>query len=101
MLRSRDGLPYSAFRFLIILILIFNISIIIMIVNISIITIGMIMLIILYIDQVSPVCIAACGGFTLVEVFSGSYSWLGGHKKCNVSQIFIILVTMWVNNFVE
>ena len=95
MLRSRDGLPYSAFRFLIILILIFNISIIIMIVNISIITI------ILYIDQVSPVCIAACGGFTLVEVFSGSYSWLGGHKKCNVSQNFIILVTMWVNNFVE
>ena len=84
MLRSRDGLPYSAFRFLIIFV------IIVVIVIVMLIT-----------DQVSPVCIAACGGFTLVEVFSGSYSWLGGHKKCNVSQIFIILVTMWVNNFVE
>ena len=70
MLRSRDGLPYSAFRFLIILIII------------VVIVITIVMLIT---DQVSPVCIAACGGFTLVEDSSGSYSWLGGHKKCNVS----------------
>ena len=35
-------------------------------------------------NQVSPVCIAARGGSTLVKASSCSYSWMGGHKKCKV-----------------
>ena len=79
MLTSRDGLPYSAFRFLNASIFSFNIIILVVV---MIITIAMIIII----DQVSPVCIAACGGFTLVKASSCYYSWVGRNKKCKVSE---------------
>ena len=86
MLTSRDGLPYSAFRFLIILI--YNI--------------------INHDDddddddddynQVSPVCIAARGGSTLVKASSCSYSWMGGHKKCKVILSLVGGDKKWLEN---
>ena len=73
MLTSRDGLPYSAFRFLPLLLLI----ILLIITNKynSIVFSPM---------QVSPVCIASRRGFTLVKTSSGSNSWMGRDKKCKV-----------------
>ena len=72
MLTSRDGLPYSAFRFLPLLLLI-----LLIITNKynSIVFSPM---------QVSPVCIASRRGFTLVKTSSGSNSWMGRDKKCKV-----------------
>ena len=65
MLTSRDGLPYSAFRFVLITTNKYN----------SIVFSPM---------QVSPVCIASRRGFTLVKTSSGSNSWMGRDKKCKV-----------------
>ena len=72
MLTSRDGLPYSAFRFLLLLL------IIILIIN------NKYKSIVFSPMQVSPVCIASRRGFTLVKTSSGSNSWMGRDKKCKV-----------------
>ena len=64
MLTSRDGLPYSAFRFVLIT--------------------DKYKSIVFSPMQVSPVCIASRRGFTLVKTSSGSNSWMGRDKKCKV-----------------
>ena len=100
MLSSRDGLPYSAFR-----------SLLILIVNFFIIITRRSCLQInchlsnqqsyqshhhrhhhhhrnhyIYVPcQVAPVCIAAGWGFTVVKTPPSSYSWMAGNKKCQVS----------------